>query len=153
MPIRGRARDVGTSNIACPPNAILQHKRLFEILRQLSTRHPGHNISNTASAKPYYDGDCLNWPIRLLRISQRGEGKSSNQSKDAAMEPAERGVIPTTMGGSHLCSKGWRHVSLQCPFGYTCGPRSRSGALTARLHTRPLSPVKNPSLLIRQLGF
>src|SRR6266576_1940016 len=114
MPIRGRARDVGSSNITCPSNAIFHHKRLLEIFRQLSTRHSSHNISSTASAKPYYYGDRLTWPIRLLRMCQRGEGKSSNQSKDAAMEPAERGVMPTTTGGLHLCA--------------------------ARLYTRPLSP-------------
>src|SRR5262245_36847439 len=107
MPIRGRARDVGSSNITRASNAIFHHKRLLEIFRQLSTRHPSHNISSAASAKPYYYGNRLTWPIRLLRMSRRGEGKSSYQSKDAAIEPAERGVMPTNIKGSHLCSKGW----------------------------------------------
>src|SRR4029077_4068898 len=113
MPIRGRARDVGSSNITCASDAIFHHKRLLEIFRQISTRHPSHNISSTASAEPYYYGDRLTWPIRLLRMSQRGDGKSSNQSKDAAMEPAQRGVMSTNTGGSHVCSKGWQHVSFQ----------------------------------------
>src|SRR5215831_12746160 len=95
MPIRGRASDVGRSNITCAANAIFHHKRLFEIFRQLSTRHPSHDIGRTASAKPDDDGDRLTWPIRLLRMRQREERKSGNQSKDAAKKPAERGVMPS----------------------------------------------------------
>src|SRR5262245_51350222 len=150
MPIRGRARDVGSSNITCPSNAIFHHKRLLEIFRQLPTRHPSHNISSTASAKPYYYGDRPTWPIRLLRMSQRGKGKSSNQSKDAAMEPAERGVMSTTTGGSHLCSQRWHHG--QPPIPHLANLRSEIAATVqhaAPPHTRPLSPAKNPSLLIR----
>src|ERR1041384_2054945 len=139
MPIRGRACDVGSSNITCASDAIFHLTRLLEIFRQLSTRHPSHNIGRPPGANAYYYGDRLSWPIRLLLMSQRGEGKSSNQSKDAAMEPAQRGVMSTNTGGSHVRSKGWHHVSLQL---YV-----RSG-IAAAVHapvmrTRPLSPVNN----------
>src|SRR5215831_132120 len=105
MPVRGRASDVGSSNITCASNAIFHHKRLFEIFRQLSTRHPSHNISSTASAEPYDYGDRLIWPVRLLRMSQREERKSSNQSKDAAKEPAERGVMPSAHSSALSCEE------------------------------------------------
>jgi len=138
MPIRGRARDVGSSNITCASDAIFHHKRLLEIFRQLSTRHPSHNISSTASAKPYYYGDRLTWPIRLLRMSQRGDGKSSNQSKDAAMEPAERGVLCRQIREDRMFVPKADTMSAS---NYTCGPGSRQRCTRPRLHTRPLSPV------------
>src|SRR5437588_1829743 len=112
MPIRGRASDVGSSNITRPSNPISHHKRLFEIFTQLSTRHPSHNISSTAGAKPYDYGDGLARPIRLLRMSQREERKSSNQSKYAAMEPAERGVMPSAHS-SALSGEEPRFIHLQ----------------------------------------
>src|SRR5215831_18967489 len=105
MPIRGRASDVGSSNITCAANAIFNHKRLFEIFGQLFARHPSHNIGRTASAKPDDDGDRLTWPIGLLRMSQREERKSSNQSKDAAMEPVERAVMPSAHSSALSCEK------------------------------------------------